>query len=67
MKTARNTRKNNTRDMKRKDTMVDMKPMPVSGHSRCQQMMTVTRPFMMKRDGQMSRNANQELELSNTM
>jgi len=41
--------------LKRKDTMVDMKPMPVSGHSRWPQMMTVTQPFMMKRGGQMSK------------
>ena len=58
IKTARNMRKNSTKDMKH---------MPVSGHSRCPQMMTVTQPFMMKRGGQMRRNANQELELSNTM
>merc|ERR1719334_2024455 len=54
----RNARKNSAKGtlrLKRKDTMVDMKPMPVSGHSRWPQMMTVTQPFMMKRGGQMSK------------
>merc|ERR1719464_659351 len=51
-----NTRKNSSKlRLGRKDTMVDMKPMPVSGHSRWPQMMTVTQPFMMKRGGQMSK------------
>jgi len=72
----RNTRKNGSqRSLRRKDTMVDMKPMPVSGHSRWPQMMTVTQPFMMKRGGQMSKTMQshvvspqkaQEMSLNNT-
>ena len=48
-------KKKKKRRRRREGTMAQMKPMPVTGHSRWPQMMTMRQPFMMKPHGGMSK------------